>query len=74
MPKLPRSFYDRTTILVARELLGKFLVHVLDGVERIGRIVEVEAYESGGPANVPPTVSLTSPTEGASFAVSTPVG
>jgi len=44
MRKLPRSFYDRTTILVARELLGKLLVHLSDGVERIGRIVEVEAY------------------------------
>ncbi len=42
--KLPRSFYDRDTIAVARELLGKHLVHVSDGVERIGRIVEVEAY------------------------------
>src|SRR5438132_5891239 len=42
--KLPRSFYDRDTIVVAHELLGKFLVHVSDGVERIGRIVEVEAY------------------------------
>jgi DNA-3-methyladenine glycosylase len=44
MRKLPRSFYDRTTIVVARELLGNFLVHLSDGVERIGRIVEVEAY------------------------------
>ena len=44
MRKLPRSFYDRTTIVVARELLGKFLVHLSDGVEQIGRIVEVEAY------------------------------
>jgi DNA-3-methyladenine glycosylase len=44
MRKLPRPFYDRTTIVVARELLGKFLVHLSDGVERIGRIVEVEAY------------------------------
>jgi DNA-3-methyladenine glycosylase len=44
MQKLPRTFYDRDTILVARELLGKHLVHVSDGVERIGRIVEVEAY------------------------------
>ena len=44
MQKLARSFYDRDTILVARELLGKYLVHVSGGVERIGRIVEVEAY------------------------------
>jgi DNA-3-methyladenine glycosylase len=41
---LPRSFYDRDTVSVARELLGKHLVHVSRGVERIGRIVEVEAY------------------------------
>ena len=44
MRKLPRSFYDRDTIVVARELLGKLLVHNSDGLERIGKIVEVEAY------------------------------
>jgi DNA-3-methyladenine glycosylase len=42
--RLSRRFYDRDTIVVARELLGKYLVHVSQGVERIGRIVEVEAY------------------------------
>jgi DNA-3-methyladenine glycosylase len=41
---LPRSFYDRDTIVVAQELLGKHLVHVVDGVRRVGRIVETEAY------------------------------
>jgi DNA-3-methyladenine glycosylase len=44
MRRLPRRFYDRDTIDVARELLGKYLIHVSQGVERIGRIVEVEAY------------------------------
>jgi DNA-3-methyladenine glycosylase len=44
MRKLARAFYDRDTVLVARELLGKHLVHRVAGVERVGRIVEVEAY------------------------------
>lgn len=44
MKKLPRKFYDRDTIVVAQELLGKYLVHVSRGVQRVGRIVEVEAY------------------------------
>ena len=44
MKKLSREFYDRKTIIVARDLLGKLLVHQLDGVQYIGRIVEVEAY------------------------------
>src|SRR5438552_17471112 len=44
MQKLARTFYDRDTIAVAQELLGKHLVHASLGVERIGRIVEVEAY------------------------------
>lgn len=42
--KLTRPFYDRDTVTVARELLGKFLVHVRDGVGQVGRLVEVEAY------------------------------
>jgi DNA-3-methyladenine glycosylase len=44
MRKLDRAFYDRDTVQVARDLLGKHLVHVVRGVERVGRIVEVEAY------------------------------
>jgi DNA-3-methyladenine glycosylase len=42
--KLPRRFYERKAVTVARDLLGKHLVHVHEGVERRGRIVEVEAY------------------------------
>ena len=41
---LPRTFYDRDTVTVARELLGKHLVLRSGGVERVGRIVETEAY------------------------------
>jgi len=44
MTRLPRSFYDRDTEEVARELLGKCLVRVSGGTTRVGRIVEVEAY------------------------------
>jgi DNA-3-methyladenine glycosylase len=44
MRKLPATFYARDTVQVAQELLGTLLVHVVDGIERIGRIVEVEAY------------------------------
>jgi DNA-3-methyladenine glycosylase len=44
MRKLPRSFYDRNTITVAKELLGKYLVHNSRGIKRIGKIVETEAY------------------------------
>src|SRR5688572_9005498 len=42
--KLSRDFYDRDTVAVARDLLGKLLVHRADGVTRVARIVEVEAY------------------------------
>jgi len=47
MKKLPREFYNRETTHVARDLLGLHLVHRSQGIERIGKIVEVEAYLGG---------------------------
>lgn len=44
MQKLPREFYNRKTIIVAKELLGKVLVHAVNRTKRMAKIVEVEAY------------------------------
>lgn len=41
---LPQGFYSRPTTEVARDLLGKLIVHQIDGDALAGRIVEVEAY------------------------------
>lgn len=44
MKKLNREFYSRDTETVAKELLGKILVHEVDGKRLAGKIVETEAY------------------------------
>ena len=46
MPPLPRKFYNRPTLTVARELLGSRLVRILNGVKLVGLIAETEAYIS----------------------------
>ena len=46
MPILPRDFYNRPTLTVARELIGARLVRILDGVKLVGLITETEAYIS----------------------------
>ncbi|MCF0123641.1 MAG: DNA-3-methyladenine glycosylase [Ruminiclostridium sp.] len=42
--KLTRNFYDRDTCQVARNLLGKYLVRVCNGLTLVLRITETEAY------------------------------
>jgi DNA-3-methyladenine glycosylase len=41
---LPRIYFNRPTLTVARSLVGKYLIRCIDGREIAGKIVEVEAY------------------------------
>ena len=43
---LPRGFYQRSTLKVARELIGARLVRILEGQKLVGLITETEAYIS----------------------------
>jgi DNA-3-methyladenine glycosylase len=54
LKRLPREFFDRNTLAVAKELLGKILI-VRDedelGGRTVSRIVETEAYRGTDPAS-----------------------
>ena len=41
---LPRAYFNRPTLTVARSLIGKYLVRSINGRMMAGKIVEVEAY------------------------------
>ncbi len=44
MRKLSREFYNRDAATVAKSLLGHHLIHCSQGIEMIGKIIEIEAY------------------------------
>ena len=41
---LPRAFYAREPVTVARDLIGQHIVRRVDGERLIARIIEAEAY------------------------------
>ena len=51
MARLTRSFYSRSALIVARELLGCILVRRVGETVLRGRIVETEAYLNDDPAS-----------------------
>lgn len=51
MKILPRSFYQRDTVLVAQELLGKQIIRKVNNKIVSGIIVETEAYMMDDPAS-----------------------
>lgn len=42
--RLKRKFYTQPTLKVAKEMLGKYLVHKIGSKKLVGKIVETEAY------------------------------
>ncbi|MBU0579975.1 MAG: DNA-3-methyladenine glycosylase [Candidatus Margulisbacteria bacterium] len=51
MKKLSYKFFERNTIFVAKELLGKYLVLKTPQGKLAGKIVETEAYHENDPAS-----------------------
>jgi len=51
MRPLTRSFYSRNTKVVARQLLGKYIIRKFSKRMLIGKIVETEAYLEDDPAS-----------------------
>ncbi|EDK35729.1 Predicted 3-methyladenine DNA glycosylase [Clostridium kluyveri DSM 555] len=45
LKRLQRNFYSKDTLSIAKNLLGKILVHEINGKKLSGRIVETEAYK-----------------------------
>jgi DNA-3-methyladenine glycosylase len=48
---LPRRFYARHSVDVAKDLIGRLLVRRMSGETMVGRIVEAEAYAHDDPAS-----------------------
>lgn len=42
---LPREFYERETLDVAKDLLDKYLIHNINGHVLVAKIIETEAYK-----------------------------
>lgn len=42
--KLPRKFYTQSTLKVAKQMLGKYIVRKIGKKKLVGKIVETEAY------------------------------